>query len=148
MEDAQAQLRKLMAKHPDLPVICLADSLDADEYGGAQFCQVESAHIESLLMVGKIKGDGPKLPLPMSLYYDEDDAVEDLADGLLARWISHARDYGMVMREELYPDRFLMMFCGYDYWTRIYTFDDMAHDLAERIVSTLPWKKYIVIVCE
>ena len=147
MDDAQAQLRKLMAEHPDLTVICWADSLDADEYGGAQFCQVESAHIESLLMVGEIKGYRPKLPLPMSLYYDDDEAVEDLADGLLGRWTSHARDNGMFMMEELYPERFLTKYCGYDYWAR-YTLDDMAHDLAERIVPTLPWKEYIVIGCE
>ena len=143
MDDAQAQLRKLMTEHPDLPVICLAEGPDYDAYN-SYYCSVSNAHIERLLWTRDVSEKW--IRLPHQLYYDEEDAIEDVADGLITQWANHAREEGgMVMRKELNPARFLTRFCGFD--CNGYTLGYMATDMAERIVPTFPWKDYIVIDC-
>lgn len=143
MKDAQAQLRRLMEDHPEMPVICLANGVDSDEYC-SYYCEVHVAHVERLLFTRDVSEKW--IRLPHQLYYDEEDAIEDVADGLITQWANYAREEGgMVMWRELNPARFLTSFCGFD--GSGYTLGYMATDMAERIVPMLPWEDYIVIDC-
>ena len=137
-----SQLRELMAAHPDMPLIakCPALPSDYDHY----WLDVCGASIDTILKPDDVKrkyGDCYGLN-DENYYWDEDDAIEDVAECLFECWFDFALKHGMPYEYKDIPYDALKKFCGAES-----DMDDFAEDVATRIVEDMPWQDCIVIDC-
>ena len=141
-ERGDMKLRKLMAEHPDMPLManCPALPSDYDHY----WLDVCGASIETILKPGDVERQyGDCLGLNDEKYYwDEDDAVEDVTECLFECWFDLALRHGMPYEYRDIPDDALTEFCGAEL-----SIGDLSEDVARAIVDDMPWQDCIVIDC-
>ena len=147
------KIASVMAEHPDLPVIVNVPETpsDYDNY----YYAAKDAYVETLLDPNDVVAEfGGTIGLnPSHLYWDEDSALDDVADFLYDRWFDcawlHGMQYEYYMHRVLMPkDAVLTKYCGFAY--------DHMHGssilwlvdrIAREMVSAMPWREYVVIDC-
>lgn len=138
-----AQLRKVVAEHPELPMMVLAPSTPSDF--DSWYHDVCGASVESVLKpddVAKQYKDACGLNYER-FYTDEDDAVEDVADALFDAWFDEALRHGMrQMTWDEVPSEMLTEFCGAEM-----DMADFSGDVARAMVRDMPWQDYVIIDC-
>lgn len=121
-------IRKVLNDNPDLPVIVLGAQYGYDEWDSCYMDDI-SAETEWLLWPREAKLPGLN---DEKIYNDEDDATEDVAEGLYFDWeceaMKHGMRYGGNLEEFCCPG-----------------LADMADSLARAMVDAAPWKQYVVI---
>lgn len=137
-----AELRKLMAEHPDMPLMADCPSLpyDFDNY----YLDVCGAHVETILKPDDVKKKYRHyFGLDYEKYYwDEDEATEDVAEHVFDAWYDIALEHGMYNDYSKTPDELLTEFCNAESGL-----GDLSEDLARAIVDDMPWQDYIVVDC-
>lgn len=145
-----AKVAKVIAEHPDLPMVCLAPSTPSDY--DTYWHSIVGARTARLLYPDEVQGVNQSNYWGLNserIYSDESDAVEDVAGWLFDNWWDHAQIHGMrYERHGEAPDDVLTKYCGYDYdYKHKVSIDRMAEVLAFELVEDMPWHEYIVIDC-
>lgn len=132
-------IRKVLNDNPDLPVIVLAEQVGCDEFTSC-FLEGVRAEVDWLLWPRDTDLWGLN---DERIYYDEDDAVEDVAYGLFDHWWDGAVRHGLRQRANEPQDDALTRFCGFE--GSDMSLYGMADKLARKLVRDAPWKQYVVI---
>ena len=136
------ELRKLMAEHPDMPLMAKCPSLpcDYDSY----YLDVCGAYVETILKPDDVKKKyGHYFGLDSERYYwDEDEAIEDVGEHVFDTWFDVALTHGMENDYSKTPDGLLTEFCDAESGL-----GDFSEDLAKAIVEDMPWQDYIMVDC-
>lgn len=123
-----AKVARVIAEHPDLPMMCLAPSTpcDFDTY----YHDVYGASVRKMLLPLEVeKAYGSSYGLNAERYYsDIDDAAEDIED-----WLWDSTDVGAkTYRHEAYDMHA---------WIEVY------RPIARMMAEDMPWHEYVVIDC-
>lgn len=131
----EEQLRKLIAEHPDLPIMCLAPSTPC-EYD-TYYHDVYGASVEHLLFPNEVKKlYGDTFGMDFDRYYNDADEV---TEQVLDYWLWDG-DHGHELMEE-HKDSSGRRHWDYKHWSETY------EPIARMMVDDMPWHDYVVIDC-